>query len=286
MSYSDERLKQSELNILDTFIKICEENSLRYFLAGGTAIGAIRHNGFIPWDDDIDVAMPRTDYDKFISISKDVLPDNLFLQNHNSDPEYHQGFSKLRNSKTTYIETPSRFLEINHGIFIDIFPIDGVPENPLMKELLFTRSKIVKVLLCRNDLSYFHGKRKLIAKLICTLVREKNTSKILNNFETLVKKYDYDSSKITICYFGSYGRNEYVERAVYGGGHISYFEGRKIKVPKMYDIYLSMKYGDYMKLPPEEERIGHHNAEVIDIDLPYTSFKDKYGRKLLEKESN
>ena len=111
----------------------------------------------------------ETDYDKFISISKYVLPDNLFLQNHNTDSEYHQGFSKLRNSKTTYIETPSRFQEINHGIFIDIFPIDGVPENPIMKEILFTRSKIVKVLLCRNDLSYFHGKRKLIAKLICTL---------------------------------------------------------------------------------------------------------------------
>ena len=277
MSYSDESLKQSELEILDVFVKICEQYSLRYFLAGGCAIGAIRHKGFIPWDDDIDVAMPRKDYEKFISISNSVLPKNLFLQNHNTNSEYHQGFSKIRNSNTTFIETPSRHLEMNHGIFIDVFPIDGVPRNFLLRELLFLKSKIVKVLLCRNMISEFHGVRKLLAKLICLFFREKDTVKILNEFEKLVRRYDYDDSNLTVCYFGAYGRNEYVEKAIYGEGFLATFENRRIIIPENYDKYLSMKYGDYMTLPPVDKRIGHHDAEVIDVDLPYTFYRNRYG---------
>ena len=117
-------LQQKELELLTLFIQICSQLELRYYLVCGTALGAVKYGGFIPWDDDVDVSMPREDYEVFLQKAPALLPEHVFLQNYRTDPAFPQIFSKLRNSNTTYIEKSAGKLPINHGIYIDIFPLD------------------------------------------------------------------------------------------------------------------------------------------------------------------
>ena len=122
-------LQKVELDILQHFIEACEKLNVQYFLVCGSALGAKRHGGFIPWDDDMDVGMYREDYNKFMEQAPAILPEGYFLQNYKTDPAYSNVFAKLRNSNTTYIEKTAAELKINHGIYIDIFPLDGYPED-------------------------------------------------------------------------------------------------------------------------------------------------------------
>jgi lipopolysaccharide cholinephosphotransferase len=124
-----------ELAMLGEFIRICQKYSLRYYLIGGSALGAVRHSGFIPWDDDIDIGMPRVDYEKFLSVAQAELDADLFLQTHKTDPAYPFSFAKIRNSKTTFIQSDSSHLQMNHGVYIDIFPLDGYPSSKLSRRL-------------------------------------------------------------------------------------------------------------------------------------------------------
>ena len=138
-----EKLKQIELNLLVCFKEICEKHKLDYFLTGGTLLGAVRHKGFIPWDDDIDVGMPREDYETFLRVASSCLPDGIFLQTRKTDPEVPFNFAKLRDSRTTFIETSIKDLDINHGVYIDIFPIDYFPASKFQLILLLILSFFV-----------------------------------------------------------------------------------------------------------------------------------------------
>ena len=122
-------LQETELELLKQFLLVCEQFKLTYYLVCGSALGAVKYGGFIPWDDDIDVALPRKDYEVFCREAPKMLPEWCFLQNYHSEPEYYLLGSKLRDSRTTYIEIMTERLNINHGVFIDIFPLDGKWNN-------------------------------------------------------------------------------------------------------------------------------------------------------------
>ena len=122
-------LQKAELAILKEFIRICDSLHLTYYLVCGTALGAAKYSGFIPWDDDIDVALPREDYEVFCAKAQEMLPSYLFLQNYKTDPRYPLFFSKIRDSRTTYIEKSFAHLPIHHGVYIDVFPLDGYPDD-------------------------------------------------------------------------------------------------------------------------------------------------------------
>ena len=124
-----QRIKEIELEIFKVFLDIANKLDIKYYLIGGTLLGAVRHKGFIPWDDDIDVGLPRKDYEKFIAEAQKYLPDYYFLQTYETDPEYPLSFAKIRDSRTTYLETALNNKKINHGVFFDIFPLDFYPEN-------------------------------------------------------------------------------------------------------------------------------------------------------------
>ena len=118
-------LQKALLEIFKAFVAVCEKHHLRYYLIGGTCLGAVRHKGFIPWDDDIDVGLPREDYEKFIQLQDEFKDTPYFIQTWKSDPKYIYGYAKLRNSNTTYIENFYKHFQFNQGLWIDIFPIDG-----------------------------------------------------------------------------------------------------------------------------------------------------------------
>ena len=129
MMEKNNEIQKILLELLKIFVDICQEYDLQYFLVAGSALGAVKYQGFIPWDDDIDVAMPRADYEKFLQLAPEKLPQWCFMQNYKTDPAFPHVFTKLRNSNTTFIEKGMAKLPINPGMYIDIFQIDGYPEN-------------------------------------------------------------------------------------------------------------------------------------------------------------
>ena len=270
-----EELRAVELQMLDVFLDVCEKEKLRYFLVGGCAIGAIRHHGFIPWDDDIDIAMPRPDYMRLIEIGKRCFPNYLFVQNHDTDEQYCQEFAKIRNSNTTFVECDTKDARINHGVYIDIFPIDGFPDNIFSQKILYYQSKIVKAALCKGEYSFSGSIRDFIIACIARIYRNISSKEILDKFEKRVMKYDYDRTRNSICYFGFYGKKEITPVCVYGNGTIADFEGRNVKIPEDYHSYLVQKYGDYMKLPPKDKQISHHPIEVFDMRKSYIEYEGK-----------
>ena len=140
--YSQEQLQKMqevELDLFKAFIEVCEKLQLKYYLLGGTLLGAVRHKGFIPWDDDIDVGMPRKDYEIFIQKAQDLLPEHYFVQNCYTDGKLPMAFCKIRNSNTTFIETSVKDFKINHGIFIDIFPLDYYPQDKKKKKQFYKK---------------------------------------------------------------------------------------------------------------------------------------------------
>lgn len=266
-------LQKKEYDILTVFIEVCEKLHLQYYLVCGSALGAVKYRGFIPWDDDVDVAMPRKDYERFLQESSELLPTHLFLQNFHTDPAFPQIYSKLRDSNTTYIEKSARKLPIHHGIYIDIFPLDGYPGDQGQQTALERKKRTFKrKLACAYDVE-----RKGLSLLLCHWYRlcgcHRRTAKIAAEYERLITRWQPDGSEI-LCNHGNWqGVLDYTPRSMYGNGAEATFEGRTVLVPTDYDAYLRRKYGDYRKDLPREEQQGHHYYEVCDPNKPYTAYK-------------
>ncbi len=270
-------VKGVELEMLKQFVSICEEYSLKYYLMGGTMLGAIRHQGFIPWDDDIDVGMPRNDYEKLLELAQDVIKPPYFLQNIYTDSSYPGIHSKIRNSNTTFIESTSRKLNINHGIFIDVFPLDYYPEDVEKQKRI---DQGVHSLNRRiSDCYYtFDTKQSFKRRMIGLIdyVKHPDARVALLERDKIFKSVR--EGGLLINWGGAWGKKEIAPAEWYGNGADAVFEGIHVKVPSDYDKWLTQVYGDYMQLPPEEKRVTHHFTEVIDPYKPYTDYGNKYGR--------
>lgn len=269
-------VKNVELEILKQFVSVCIKNHLKYYLMGGTMLGAIRHQGFIPWDDDIDVGMPRSDYDKLLDLSQDDFDLPYFLQNIYTDTSYPGIHSKIRNSNTTFIESASRKLNINHGIFIDIFPLDYYPEDEEEQKRI---DQCVHSMNRRiSDFYYtFNTKQSLKRRVIGLFdhLMHPNVRATLLERDKIMKSVE--ESGLIINWGGAWGKKEIVPAEWYGDGIDAIFESIHVKVPTHYDKWLTQVYGNYMQLPPMEKRVTHHYTEVIDPYRPYTEYREKYG---------
>ncbi|NMB09764.1 MAG: LicD family protein [Tissierellia bacterium] len=272
-----EKLKKVGLDILKEFIRVCDLLDLKYYSAYGTLIGAVRHEGYIPWDDDVDVYMPRPDYEIFMKEAKKYLKDNYFVQNNDTDPEYLLRFAKLRDSNTTFIEEEYKKYTINHGIFIDIFPLDGYVKGKdflldmRIKQKAFEESdNEVKF---KNSLSTFN--MKVIQKIGPILNKKINLEKTMNSYEDIAKKFSYKDSDYVAEMVGSI----YIvpmKKEVFGEGKLMKFEDIYARVPDDYDTCLKLLYGDYMKLPPKEQREPHHNFVAMDTEKSYWEYIGKF----------
>lgn len=265
-------LQKVEFNLLSEFISICEKLNISYFLVCGSALGAAKYNGFIPWDDDIDVALYREDYDKFMKEAPSLLNDNYFLQNCHTDREYPYIFSKLRNSNTTYIEKSLSKLKINHGVYIDIFPLDGYPSKRIDRIVFEIKKKWYKLLQITVLDANYSFKAKCLKKIFIFFNIDKKINNILKKYEKLISKYGVSKSKL-ICNHGNWqGKLEYAPKWHYGNGTISNFEGLNVRIPENFDAYLKQKYGDWKADLPEDKKIGHHYFTILDLTKSYKEY--------------
>ena len=256
-----EKIKIAQLELLDYFADICRKNGLSFYLYGGTLLGAVRHQGFIPWDDDIDVSMPRKDYEKFLSLFE--FNDFCFLQTIKTDPNYNMHYAKLLKKGTVFKEYITQHVNKENGIFLDIFPIDAIPESRFMQKVFLLR---IKLLDCKGRPKYLKvpgSKDKnisfglIVSKILLFWCTRK---KALEWRDRLMKKYIECNSKQVIVglYF-----DKIIERQLTNGYSEVVFEGRKMPAPEKFREMLKFYYGDYLKLPPIEERTPHHY--IVDI---------------------
>ena len=282
------------LGILESFISICERHNLRYFAHGGTLLGAVRHKGFIPWDDDLDILMPRMDYERFLKIASTELPTHLSLVNSQNIVDYpYLLFSKINDDSTTFITAHSNAFHMPHGISIDIFPMDGLPKAAAMR-YRFVRA----VTRCREfvDRLHYHYRWRSnwgqvrtvkaavlfpvfwLARRIFSLQR---CSRWLNG---VLQWYDYDQSDAWRRWWRgihdpTFDKHDF-DQAVWLP-----FEHLRVRSPAGYDKYLRDLFGDYMALPPKEKRGMWHDVLIIDCEKPdsyYTPLSLPHGAEHVE----
>lgn len=266
-------LQKKELEILKCFISICEKMKIKYFLVCGSVIGAVKYQGFIPWDDDIDVGLLRPDYERFVNEAHNYLPDNLFLQNYHTEKCFPLFFSKLRDSNTTYIEIDKQNLPIHHGICIDVFPIDGCPDDKRIQKKIERKKKSAwnKSSCAMTMPSHWH-KARLKAAFYRLFGYHKSTGKVISKFEKYISQWSVETSDLW-CNHGNWqGLLEYAPKWHYGNGTFATFEGVKVRIPENYDEYLTQKYGDWRADLPEDKKEGHHYHIVCDVNNPYTKY--------------
>ena len=249
-----EELKQIQLNILEHVHKFCEDNGVNYFLTYGTLIGAIRHKGYIPWDDDIDICMPRPDYDKFI---KNFTSGRYNVKCFEKDKCFLSPFAKIDDNRTVLIEDVT--VDNKQGVNIDLYPIDGIDNDIVLLKTQKVLRKLIflKVMKFRKNRDIIKNIFLAFAKLLLLGV---SLNSIIKQMVKNAKKHDYNRSTQVTCV--AIGDLEPVNKQVFKKGVLADFETTKFYVPIGYDEYLKSLFGNYMKLPPEDKRVAHHNFKA------------------------
>lgn len=251
-----------ELEILKEIDRICKKNNIEYFLDSGTVLGAVRHKGFIPWDDDIDIGMTRKNYEKFLKIAPKELKIDYFLQNTQTEKECPQLYTKIKKNNTLYVSWACRNLNIHQGIYVDIFPYDYCSDNISSKKLIkkykflnkiFTYKAIPdRAKLPEKNIKWIIGSvfRRLLYYMLFLFPKQV----LLKEIQKIINKFNFEEGNclISLTQEAIMFKKEEIEP-------LSYIEFEKIKfpVPNNTDIYLSKLYENYMKLPPIDKRKGH-----------------------------
>lgn len=261
-----------ELEILKEIDRICDENNLKYYLSEGSLLGAVRHNGFIPWDDDLDIAMPRNDYEKFLDIADEQLSIGYKLCCYKNIKNYHLPFAKVvtLNNRGFY-NKDAKSLKKYNGPFVDIFPLD-TSNIAMGKYQLKKYQKIRKY----RDILLFKAKYKIKFswKRVLYYIESifYSNKKLHNKIYDLSTKEMQKKPKYVINYSSSYGvAKEIFPICTFEDGITAEFEGLKVKIPKNYNYVLTRIYSDYMKLPPESKRISRHSIYDVTSKLKETS---------------
>lgn len=268
-----QRVKELELMILKYIDSLCRENNIQYYLIGGTLIGAIRHQGFIPWDDDIDIAMYRDDFNRFVKVFKKQADPRFFLQSFKTDPHYLRYFRKVRLNGTSFMEHSTKQTEMHHGVFIDIFLLDKIIVGN--KRLNLLRAGIASALLKLKLIKEGSTKRhSTFRRLVYGVLRPFAMLLPSSFFEHLLDHIFGMSNKSkrslhTTNFACRYGWEvQTVPNEVYGDGILVEFEGQKFMAPAKWDYLLSQVYDDYMTPPPIEKRASGHDVIYVDLG-PY-----------------
>lgn len=262
-----QQLKKFELDILMEIDRICKKNNIKYTLGYGTLIGAVRHKGFIPWDDDIDICMLRKDYMKFRKICETELDHKFFYQTHSTDKEYYHLFDKVRMNNTVFKETFLSTYNIHHGVYVDIFPIDNIANGWLNGIWQYYQYRLYRTILNSKYLvlDARTGKKKIVALVIKILFAKVKLEYLYDKAEKKAMKYVEYNTNFVGCFASAYKRRDRFPTYYYKNTIPKMFEGMMFEVPFFYDEMLKRIYGDYMQIPAKEKQITRH--DLVEIKL-------------------
>lgn len=261
-------LKQKLLNMLKWFHAFCKEHGLRYYALGGTMLGAVRHKGFIPWDDDVDLGMPRGDYEKLIDLTRDLKGKYVLETPYTKEKNFFYSFSKLYDTETTLVENTK--YKIKRGIYLDVFPLDGIGDS--YEESRNNYKKITRLNnLLMLKVAGFRKGRKLYKNLGVALFRiiPLNPKKILYKLDKTCAALSFDDKAFVGNLTGAWGFREVVPYDVMGTPALYDFEDLQIYGAAKPDEYLTSLYGDWRKLPPIEKQVTHHDFIEINLNKSY-----------------
>ena len=264
-----DQLHTKMLELLHEFDRICDKLSIEYIAIGGTLLGAIRHDGFIPWDDDIDVALKRNDYEKLLKFAPNELGKNFFLQTIYSDPGTTTQQAKLRLNNTLFVESYAKKAKMHQGIFLDIFPLDALPDDEKTNTKFCRKCAILEQLFVA----------KCTSGTMCPMNSIKNISK--KTLRTILhiclypvpKKWIFEKLQRSLRTYDNAGYSRWTQPGGYGSKVYfddseiypivrHKFENTTICIPNNSEKFLSRLFGDFMRLPPEDKRYGHRPYKI------------------------
>lgn len=254
-------IREGQLEILRHVAAYCKGKDLTYFLCGGSLIGAVRHQGYIPWDDDIDIMMPRPDYEKFV---REFNVSGLSLFDIDTDTTYTLPFVKV-GSNETVIEGKNYLKNLNIGVNIDIFPIDGFPEQSDLQLKKIKKLRIYINLLKTKNLQIekkWSISKKIIFGMFRPISMVFSNKFLINKINYIAKRDEFIHSEYAGIAVWGYGEKEICKRSWFDGHKLLPFEKDSFYAPVGTEQYLETVYGDFMKLPPESERVSNHWFKV------------------------
>lgn len=273
----DESLKQKHnsilINNLKAIMTICDTHHLNYILSYGSCLGAVRHQGIIPWDDDIDICMPRPDYEAFIQICRNMDLGDYELYTPEDTPHYFEHYVRFGYKKSTMLFSIKRPCLM--GIYIDIFPVDGILSVKQSQKSYF-RFRLFNILLHRSfsnftlsDQLKWLKKGNLINVLLSAIIGVNKSfwqRLCLHQIKIICNEYPYQTSDYVSCYVGDYYIKNIIPRKWIDETITVPFEGLNVKIPKMYEEYLTHYYGDWRQLPPEDKRDDRHIIDYLNLE--------------------
>ena len=258
------------LMLADELIRICNLHNLKTFMIAGTLLGAIRHKGFIPWDDDMDFGMSRNDFEKFLMVAPTEMNGNIFELKYDRNEKFYAGnYAKLMLKGTSLVEDSSKEVNMHQGIFIDIFPVDAISDNKMQAFIQLKSFWVYRNLLWVKCGYGDDDRRKQFSYKVTKLLASLFSISALKSLKhSAISKYSGMKTEKVVVSDGTYGlsketlKSEWVSEITYYP-----FENRSYPGISDYDSYLSYFYGDYMKLPPEDKR-NHHGRLMVEFG-PY-----------------
>ena len=267
-------IQEKMLDMMKWFHEFCQENEIRYYVVGGTMLGTVRHKGFIPWDDDIDVGIPRADYEKLLA-NKDSLfkNENRYCLESFRDgkPDYEYPYAKIYDTQTTLVENCRA--KTKRGIYIDVFPLDGIGEDKedayknyshILKKINFLMTRICAL---RKGRSWVKNMAIIISQSIPQFIL--NNQKLIEKIDNLCKSRNFDTSEYIGNLVGNWGMKEIMPKQYLGTPTLYRFEDTEVYGPEKFDEYLTCVYGNWRKMPPIEKQKSHHDYLLLDLNKSY-----------------
>ncbi len=284
------KIQKELLPLLYEIKRLCTKNNIPYFLCAGSALGAVRHKGFIPWDDDLDVGMLRSDYERFMEIADDELSEGFLLIAEERTPDYYVCHSKIFRNHTASVVRANSHLRIHHGFYLDIFPFDVIPENAEQQDEFYWEQKNIRSYYTSMKKRKQYTGRNPIKELIVNnkyYIRNLHSSKkICEKVHNIMSRYNCEDPRYIADLCAPYNKKLFYKYEDIFPTVEMEFEGDTYPVPGNYNTYLKTMYGDYMKLPPKDKRYVKHDIIAMSTTKNYApdelwlkKYYKKYGRK-------
>ena len=263
------KLHNCQLIIAREIKRICDKHNISYFIIAGTLLGAVRHGGFIPWDDDMDVGMLREDYEKFLKVAKTELGEEFFLQTPETDKNYGLPFAKILLNGTVLVEATAGS-NAKKGIFVDVFPFDVAPENEADRENHNKKTYFYKRLLLAKLNYNVCAKNDYVKRTVYFVLKIMSAfyshDKLVKKLESEITRYNNSKTEDIVNIGGAYGYKKETIKADWVRDTVEIpFEDMTISAPVDYIKYLETFYGDYMTPPPEDKRYNRHSVTELDF---------------------